>query len=351
MKNYRIKDIATMAGVSAGTVDRVLHNRGRVSEEALKKVKKALKKIDYQPNLIARSLASKKICRIMAVMPSFLAGEYWSEVNKGISKAEQEFADYHLEVQGRFFNQYDKVSFDAIVEEVKQEDYQGVIIATLFKESTYEFTKWLDKKEIPYILIDAYIEKTNCVAYYGTDSYKSGYIGGRLLFEKIKNEDNILLFNIISKGSVESTQVSARENGFRDYLSKTNYKGSIFPVSVSVATPELNKKTLDMHMDRKDRPRAGIIFNSRVHIPAEYFTKYMEIDFFLIGYDAIEANVFFLKNGIVSHLIAQRPEVQGYNSVKALFHYLALKHEATKMNYMPIDILVKENIDYYNNYI
>ena len=340
-----------MAGVSAGTVDRVLHNRGRVSEESLKKVKKALKKIDYQPNLIARSLASKKVCRIMTVIPSFATGEYWSEVNKGINKAEQEFADFHLEIQCKFFNQYDKVSFDAVINEVKQEDYQGVIIATLFKDSTFDFTKWLDKKQIPYILIDAYIENTNCVAYYGTDSFRSGYIGGRLLFEKIKNEDNILLFNIISKGSVESTQVSAREKGFRDYLSKTNYKGSIFPVSISADTPEQNKEILDMYMERKNHPRAGIIFNSRVHLPADYFTKYPREDFFLIGYDAIEANVDFLRNGIVSHLIAQRPEVQGYNSIKALFYHLILNHGATKMNYMPIDILVKENIDYYNNYI
>jgi len=35
----RIKDIATLAGVSEGTVDRVLHNRGEVSE----KVKRLLK--------------------------------------------------------------------------------------------------------------------------------------------------------------------------------------------------------------------------------------------------------------------------------------------------------------------
>ena len=340
-----------MAGVSAGTVDRVLHNRGRVSEEAMKKVKKTLKKIDYHPNLIARSLASKKACRIMTVMPSFASGEYWSEVSKGINKAEQEFSDFHLEVQCRFFNQYDKVSFDTIVEEVKQGDYQGVIIATLFKDSTYNFAQWLDKKEIPYILIDAFIENTNCIAYYGTDSFRSGYIGGRLLFEKIKNDDNILLFNITSKGAVESTQVSTREKGFRDYLSKTNYKGSIYPVSISAETPEQNKKIIDMHIERKDRPRAGIIFNSRVHLPAEYFSKYKIQDFFLIGYDAIEANVKFLKNGIVSSLIAQRPEVQGYNSAKAMFYYLTLNHEATKMNYMPIDILIKENIEYYNNYI
>ena len=355
MKNYRIKDIAAMAGVSAGTVDRVLHNRGRVSEEALKKVRKALKKIDYQPNLIARSLASKKVCRIMALIPSFSTGEYWSEASKGIDKAEQEFSDFHLEIQYHYFNQYDKASFDSLIKDIKKEDYQGVIIATLFKDSTFELTKQLDKKEIPYILIDAYIENTNCIAYYGTDSYRSGYIGGQLLYEKINSDDNILLFNIISKGSVELTQTSTREHGFRDYLSKAGYKGSILPINISADSPEHNEKILDMYTKTGTQDhsgaRAGIIFNSRVHIPAEYFMKHKEKDFFLIGYDAIEANVAFLKNGIVSHLIAQRPEVQGYNSVKALFHYLVLQQATTKMNYMPIDILIKENIDYYNNYI
>ena len=54
-KTYRIKDIAELSGVSTGTVDRILHNRGKVSEEAQKKVEKVLKEIDYHPNLIARS--------------------------------------------------------------------------------------------------------------------------------------------------------------------------------------------------------------------------------------------------------------------------------------------------------
>jgi len=58
-KNIRIKDIAQLAGVSVGTVDRVLHNRGRVSEEALKKVLSVLDQIEYKPNLIARTLGRK----------------------------------------------------------------------------------------------------------------------------------------------------------------------------------------------------------------------------------------------------------------------------------------------------
>ena len=63
MKKYTIKDIATLAGVSKGTVDRVLHNRGKVSEEALDKVNKILKEIDFQPNPIARNLKNNKMSK------------------------------------------------------------------------------------------------------------------------------------------------------------------------------------------------------------------------------------------------------------------------------------------------
>ncbi len=52
-KNYTIKDIARMAGVSAGTVDRVLHNRGDVSASSGEKVRKVLDEIDYHPNMFA----------------------------------------------------------------------------------------------------------------------------------------------------------------------------------------------------------------------------------------------------------------------------------------------------------
>ena len=63
----RIKDIARLANVSTGTVDRVLHNRGEVSAKSREKVEKVLKEINYQPNIYASALASKKrhICYII----------------------------------------------------------------------------------------------------------------------------------------------------------------------------------------------------------------------------------------------------------------------------------------------
>jgi len=69
-KNMRIKDIAKAAGVSVGTVDRVLHNRGKVSEDALKKVMEVLNKNEYKPNLIARMLGSNRSYRIVVLLPN-----------------------------------------------------------------------------------------------------------------------------------------------------------------------------------------------------------------------------------------------------------------------------------------
>ena len=86
----RIVDIARMAGVSVATVDRVIHNRGKVSEENLARINEVLRRVDYRPNLIARSLASGRRYTLCAVMPRFAPGEYWADFEAGIARAEAE---------------------------------------------------------------------------------------------------------------------------------------------------------------------------------------------------------------------------------------------------------------------
>ena len=55
-----IKDIASLANVSIGTVDRVLHNRGEVNPDTRNRVMSFIEELGYTPNLIAKSLALKK---------------------------------------------------------------------------------------------------------------------------------------------------------------------------------------------------------------------------------------------------------------------------------------------------
>ena len=81
--NIRIKDIAERAGVSVGTVDRVLHNRPNVSKTALEKVNKALKEMDYKPNVYASALAYNKSYTFYIVLPKHEQEAYWDEVEEG----------------------------------------------------------------------------------------------------------------------------------------------------------------------------------------------------------------------------------------------------------------------------
>jgi LacI family transcriptional regulator len=57
-KKSTIKDIALMAGVSIGTVDRVIHRRGEVAEKTKLKVQQILKETNYSPNVMAQVLKS-----------------------------------------------------------------------------------------------------------------------------------------------------------------------------------------------------------------------------------------------------------------------------------------------------
>ena len=55
-----IKDIAAIAGVSRGTVDRVLNNRGSVNPATAEKINEIAKALDYKPNKAGLALAAQK---------------------------------------------------------------------------------------------------------------------------------------------------------------------------------------------------------------------------------------------------------------------------------------------------
>jgi LacI family transcriptional regulator len=96
--------------------------------------------------------------------------------------------------------------------------------------------------------------------------------------------------------------------------------------------------------------RAVITFNSKVHRLAQSVSTCKRSDIRMIGYDLLEKNVDYLRQGVVNFLIAQCPERQAYLVLRDLCRYVILKQPVQRVNYMPIDILMKENIDYYHTF-
>lgn len=117
--NVRIKDIALKAGVSTGTVDRVLHSRGRVAPDVEKRVLAILAEMNYEPNLIARALGSKKVYRIAALIPDPACDSYWLEPQQGVEQAETSVKQYGVSIHQYIFNPYAVSSY---VEQAKKTD-------------------------------------------------------------------------------------------------------------------------------------------------------------------------------------------------------------------------------------
>src|SRR5690348_2216629 len=98
-KVIRIKDIAVKAKVSTGTVDRVIHGRGRVSEDVRTRVLKIIKDLKYEPNLMARTLGANRQYYIAALIPDHQEDSYWLAPKTGIEKAEKDLKQYGVVVE------------------------------------------------------------------------------------------------------------------------------------------------------------------------------------------------------------------------------------------------------------
>ena len=72
--NLTLKDVARLAGVSRGTVDRVIHNRGNVSKQSYDNVMRIIKDIGYEPNIYASILAHDKNRVVALLLPQGVLG-------------------------------------------------------------------------------------------------------------------------------------------------------------------------------------------------------------------------------------------------------------------------------------
>ena len=112
-----IKDVARMAGVSRGTVDRVIHNRGDVSRQSHDDVMRVIKDIGFEPNIYASILAHDKSRSIALLLPSFRPGEYWEMAGRGASLAQAYARTFNVSIETFLYDQYDLESFRAALQE------------------------------------------------------------------------------------------------------------------------------------------------------------------------------------------------------------------------------------------
>lgn len=348
MEKIRIKDIAERANVSVGTVDRVLHNRPNVSAPAREKVEKALKEMNYQPNVYASALAYNKSYVFYLLMPQHESEAYWAEIEQGVDKAVELRRDFHIEVKTIYYERFDNDSFTQKYNQCLSANPDGVVIVPTDIEVTRMFTDDLHQRNIPFVLLDSYMPDLKPLSFFGQDSFSSGYFAARMLMLIASGEKRIMLFKRIKNGHVTSKQQANREVGFRHYMHDHFPNIEIVELSApfKASRAEYDALLKTFFAENPDVHHC-ITLSSKAHIVGEYLLRNNIRNVQIMGYDMVAKNAECLRQGSISFLIAQHAYQQGYGCMEALFKAIVLKRKVQPVNYMPIELLTKENVDYY----
>ena len=343
-----IKDIAARAGVSTGTVDRVLHKRPNVSKTALDKVNKALEELDYRPNMYASALAYNKTYNFYVVLPKHEQEAYWDEIEEGALACTDFRRDFGINLKFVYYERFNNAAFTRMVREFFSAKIDGVVIVPTTLEQTARFTEKLTERQIPYVLLDSYMPDLKPLTFFGQDSFASGYFAAKMLMLIANKEKEVALMKQTRDGRVGSKQQANRETGFRHYM--VDHFPEIKITEVDLPLDE-EKKDYDDILEAffKEHPLVHhcITFNSKAHLVGEFLQRTNRRNVQIMGYDMVPKNVECIHNGSISFLIAQHAYQQGYASVDALFNAIVMKRAVNPVNYMPIEILTKENVDFY----
>lgn len=346
-KTIRIKDIAQLAGVSVGTVDRVLHNRGQVAKESYDKVMDILEKTGYKPNLIARTLGSNKVHYIAAIVPDAGQDEYWKFSSEGIQQALDEWGQYGVKVESFYFDLYDKNSFKEVADRVLNATPDGIVTAPIFHDEAVAFFNACTEREIPYIVFNNDLPNTTPITFIGQNLYQSGRVAAELLhfnqpsgtFATLHVYDNIH----------DSTHLYEKEKGFNEYFKEQGdqYK------TISVDLKNTQDDSLEAKLNEllgDDQLKGLFVTTSK---GASFVSAMLERrgkkNIRIVAYDLLKENRQYLKKGMIDFLINQNSRKQAFLSVTQMANHLLFKKKVPTTYLFPLEIISRENLESFLN--
>ncbi len=183
-KKSSIKDIANASGVSISTVSHVINKSKFVSEPTTLKVLRAVKKLDYRPNTIARSLRTKKTRTIGVLLPD-ISQPFFAQVVRGMEQVATErkytlvlgCTFYDLEEEKKQINSLLDQSIDGLIFFCGYDSYGHIKDAYNNQVSVVVVDRELTDKSIPSVLIDNKLAMQNAVEYLIEKGHRDiGYI-------------------------------------------------------------------------------------------------------------------------------------------------------------------------------
>ena len=168
-----IKDIASMANVSRGTVDRVLNNRGGVSPRTAERIRLIAEKMNYTPSITGRGLAvMKKDLKFGFILPAELNGH--TSLNRALVQKTEEFAEYSITVLRRAYADRNVQELLKAIDELEAEGVAGIAMSPIPRPEVERRINELSQQGIVVVTYEHDLPESQRLAFVGCDYYRNG---------------------------------------------------------------------------------------------------------------------------------------------------------------------------------
>ncbi len=267
MNKITIIDVAKAAGVSKSTVSRVISGKGRISEQTKNNILDVMRKLDYHPNAIARSLVYSKTFNIGIVMPAsrddFYKSSFFQNSIRGISTIARNH-NYDVLISSS------SNDVDVVKKFINLNKVDGVILMRAYEND--ECLKILSASKLPFVLIGT-AEGYDDIYHVDNDNFSASYDLTNYMISKC---DGGVAFVASGKGTSVS---KARFAGYRQA-----FEDSPFP----------------LHDDH-------IILSDDLDFLKEYVTKLLSCPTPPKGFITLDDNICLLVIGIIKELHLEIP--------------------------------------------
>ena len=340
--NVTMKMIAEKAGISIGTVDRAINNRGRISPETQKNILAIAKELQYKPNAFASILSKKTELRIVAVLPIY-PDYFFEKIHKGMRDAEEDLKNYKVVVKYLHPQKLDSASQLKVMKELENEQADGIVMNPANARITSHINSFC-QRGIPVVTFNSDIDASDRLFYVGPDMCQSGKVAGDLLGKFMGGQGEIMVLEadprIISTG--------IRKKSFMNVIA-SDYPNIHVAENFRFDDEEEEARAITQRVIKDNKDIKGIFVNTAagtVGVAKALEDIHKDSRPVVIGFDAPDYVREMVKKGIVSATVCQDPYIQGYYSIILLAKQLLegwvpeSKHMYTRQN-----IILKHNAD------
>lgn len=346
-----INQIAELAGVSRGTVDRALNGRGRVNAEVADKIMKIADELGYVPKhrggrmedaqpvgMVQPSGMKKKI----GIITQLAGSSFMIEVNKGVEDSRKELESRGVEVILRSNAAVNEAEQLHAIEELLEEGIDGLAIMPTDSDGVRRKLNELSEQEIPIVTFNSDIVGTKRCCFVGLNNQQSGKTAAGLMGLLMRGRGKVLVITGYFSNSVSNRRV----DGFVNELKNSFPEMELTGVQSSFDQAEEVERIIIQAMTSfPDLEGIFVASGGQAGVRHAFEKLQLKTRPYVIIYDLTPRNVQALTEGTVDFLIDQEGYEQGYRAPLLLADLVTkgVKPEKEFM-YTEINIKTKYNL-------